>query len=99
MASLRKVNADYHQVGWYQSTYLGSHFTKDFFDSHILYQMEIEESVVLVYGNFVYLVMDFHMYFIDPLQSTMGNLSIQAFRLTPSVLQHNDKLDNSSPER
>ena len=54
LENLRKVNCDYYQVGWYQSTYLSSHFTKDFFESQIPYQTKIEESVVLVYGESIY---------------------------------------------
>lgn len=50
LENLRKVNCDYYQVGWYQSTYLSSHFTKDFFESQIPYQTKIMESVVIVYG-------------------------------------------------
>ena len=55
LSSLRKVNADYHQIGWYQSTYLGPHFTQDFLRNHFGYQPKIEESVVLIYGEFGYL--------------------------------------------
>lgn len=51
LSSMRKVNADYHQVGWYQSTYLGPHFTREFLVSQFGYQSEIEESVVLIYGD------------------------------------------------
>ncbi len=51
LENLRKVNCDYYQVGWYQSTYLSSHFTKDFFESQIPYQTKITESVVIVYGK------------------------------------------------
>ena len=51
LSNLRKVNADYHQVGWYQSTYLGPHFSQVFLESHFQYQLEIEESVVLIYGK------------------------------------------------
>ena len=54
LENLRKVNCDYYQVGWYQSTYLNSHFTKDFFESQIPYQSRILESVVIVYGEWSY---------------------------------------------
>ena len=51
LKKLRAINVDYHQVGWYQSTYLSSHVTKDFLVSHGGYQRAISESVVLIYGE------------------------------------------------
>ena len=51
LKKLRSINIDYHQVGWYQSTYLSSHITKDFLESHVRYQQAIQESVVLIYGE------------------------------------------------
>ncbi len=51
LRKLRDINVDYHHVGWYQSTYLSSHVTKEFLESHYRYQMAIEESVVLIYGE------------------------------------------------
>ena len=51
LKKLRSINIDYHQVGWYQSTYLSSHITKDFLESHQRYQQAIQESVVLIYGE------------------------------------------------
>ena len=51
LKKMRSINVDYHQVGWYQSTYLNSHITKDFLESHVRYQQAIEESTVLVYGE------------------------------------------------
>jgi len=51
LRKLRDINMDYHHVGWYQSTYLGSHVTKEFLESHVDYQRAIEESVVLIYGK------------------------------------------------
>ncbi len=53
LRKLRDINVDYHHVGWYQSTYLSSHVTKEFLDSHVRYQRSIEESVVLIYGTVV----------------------------------------------
>ena len=53
LKKLRSINVDYHQVGWYQSTYLSSHITKDFLESHVRYQQAIEESIVLIYGECV----------------------------------------------
>ena len=51
LKKLRAINVDYHQVGWYQSTYLSSHVTKEFLESHVRYQQAISESVVLIYGK------------------------------------------------
>ena len=50
LRKLRDINVDYHHVGWYQSTYLSSHVTKEFLESHVRYQLAIQESVVLIYG-------------------------------------------------
>lgn len=50
LKKLRAINLDYHQVGWYQSTYLGSHASKEFLDNQVKYQQAIEESVVVIYG-------------------------------------------------
>ena len=51
LSSLRKVNADYHQVGWYQSAYLGTHLNRELLESHVDYQTAIHESIVLIYGK------------------------------------------------
>ena len=51
LKKLRSINVDYHQVGWYQSTYLNSHINKEFLESHVRYQQTIEESIVLIYGE------------------------------------------------
>lgn len=83
LRKLRSINVDYHQVGWYQSTYLSSHVTKDFLDSHVRYQQAIVESVVLIY---------------DPFRTTRGNLSLRAFRLTPTILEMIKKNDPFTPE-
>ena len=50
LRKLRGINIDYHHVGWYQSTYLSSHVTKEFLESQYRYQKAILESVVLIYG-------------------------------------------------
>ena len=51
LRKLRDINIDYHHVGWYQSTYLSSHVTKEFLESQYRYQKAILESVVLIYGQ------------------------------------------------
>lgn len=54
LKKLRAINVDYLQVGWYQSTYLGSHISREFIDSHVRYQQAIEESVVIIYGEWLF---------------------------------------------
>ena len=51
MKKYRTLNYDYHNVGWYQSTHLGSHVDKNFLENQLSYQSTLEESVVLVYGQ------------------------------------------------
>ena len=53
MRKLREVNVDHLHVGWYQSTYLGSFLNRNFVEAQYNYQNSIEESVVLVYGEFL----------------------------------------------
>ena len=83
LKKLRTVNVDYHEVGWYQSTYLGSHLSKEFLESHVGYQRAIEESVVIIY---------------DPLQTSRGDLSLKAYRLTPKILSMMLNGDPFTPE-
>jgi len=59
MRRLRAVNIDHLHVGWYQSTYLGSYINRTLLDSQYSYQKSIEESVVLIYGMFIYLVITY----------------------------------------
>lgn len=54
MRSLRHVNIDHLHVGWYQSTYYGSFVSRALLDSQFSYQHAIEESVVLIYGEYDY---------------------------------------------
>ena len=73
LKSLREANVDNNQIGWYNSTYLGTYCTKDV----ILTQYDFQSSpiganaVVISY---------------DPLQSTTGNLAIKALRLTDKFM-------------
>ncbi len=52
MRNLRHVNVDHLHVGWYQSTYFGMYLNRALLDSQFNYQHSIEESVVLVYGEY-----------------------------------------------
>merc|ERR1739838_248363 len=72
MRKLRDVNVDHFQVGWYQSTFLGSFLNRNFVESKYHYQKSIEESVVIVY---------------DPLQTNQGMLAFKAYRLTPKLME------------
>jgi len=72
MRKLRDVNVDHFQVGWYQSTFLGSFLNRSFVESQYHYQKSIEESVVIVY---------------DPLLTNQGMLSFKAYRLTPKLME------------
>jgi translation initiation factor 3 subunit H len=72
MKKYRTLNYDYHNVGWYQSTHLGSHVDKNFLENQLSYQSALEESIVLVY---------------DPLATSRGMLSIKAYRLSERLLE------------
>ena len=50
--SLRQVNIDYQQVGFYQSTYLNTHCDRNFLDSVFDYLEEMNEAIALIYGNY-----------------------------------------------
>jgi len=67
MRCLREVNVDSNAVGWYQSTYMSSFVNDSMIESQFNYQMAIKKCVVVIY---------------DPLMTTMGLLSLKAFRLT-----------------
>ena len=49
--SLRQVNIDYQQVGFYQSTYLNTHCDRNFLDSVFDYLEEMNEAIALIYGS------------------------------------------------
>lgn len=70
--SLRQVNVDYQQVGFYQSTYLNTHCDRNFLDSVFDYLEEMNEAIALIY---------------DPLKTKLGNLSIRAFKLSAAAFQ------------
>ena len=68
---LREVNVDHLQVGWYQTTPLGSYLTEQLIQTQYEYQKQIEESVVLIY---------------DPVRTAQGTLSLKAYRLSNSFM-------------
>jgi len=65
--SLRQVNIDYQQVGFYQSTYLNTHCDRNFLESVFVYLEEMNEAIALIY---------------DPLKTKLGNLGMRAFKLS-----------------
>ncbi|KAG8467897.1 hypothetical protein KFE25_006949 [Diacronema lutheri] len=71
MRCLRNVNVDNNTVGWYQSTHLGSYMTESCLEHQFHYQENIRNCVVLVF---------------DPMQTTVGNLELKAFRLTDEFM-------------
>lgn len=62
MRNLRHVNIDHLHVGWYQSTLFGSFISRAFVDSQFNYQHSIEESVVLIYGKELQIMLKFHTF-------------------------------------
>ena len=47
----RHLNIDHLIVGWYQSSLFGSFVNKTFIEDHFMYQSEIDDSVVLIFGS------------------------------------------------
>lgn len=72
MRCLRNVNVDNNTVGWYQSTHLGSYITESCLEHQFHYQENIRNCVVLIF---------------DPMQTTVGNLHLKAFRLTDAFMK------------
>lgn len=55
MKSLRQVNVDHYHVGWYQSSDVGNFLSLPLLESQFHYQTSIEESVVLIFGECIFL--------------------------------------------
>jgi len=72
MRCLREVNVDCNTVGWYQSTYLGSHITESMVSAQYNYQESIPKCVCLVF---------------DPLQQSQGKLGMKALRLSTEFME------------
>merc|ERR1711998_378674 len=49
MRALRDVNVDNNTVGWYHSTYLGSHITEELISTQFNYQENIPKCVCLTF--------------------------------------------------
>jgi len=54
MKSLRQVNVDHYHVGWYQSSDVGNFLSLPLLESQFHYQTSIEESVVLIFGEYFF---------------------------------------------
>lgn len=50
LKTFRHMNTDHLIVGWYQSALFGSFVNKNFIEDHFMYQNEIKDSVVIIYG-------------------------------------------------
>jgi len=72
MRALRDVNVDNNTVGWYHSTYLGSHITEELISTQFNYQESIPKCVCLIF---------------DPLKTAQGNLALKAVRLSDAFLK------------
>lgn len=67
------MNVDHNQVGWYQSTYMGSYCTHELIQTQFEYQENIGDNAVVV------------LY--DPLRTTHGSFSLKAYRLTDRFME------------
>jgi len=72
MKALRDVNVDNNQVGWYQSTCLGTYCSRDLITTQVEFQETIGTNAVVI--------------IFDPFKTTRGSLSLQAFRLTDKFM-------------
>lgn len=72
MRCLREVNVDNNAVGWYTSTYLGTFLSEGMIETQYNYQSTIKKCVVIVF---------------DPLKTSQGLLSFEAYRLTQPFME------------
>lgn len=70
--TLREVNIDANNVGWYTSANLGNFVNMNFIENQYHYQKEVNEKVVALVH--------------DVSRSSQGALSLRAFRLSPSFV-------------
>ena len=52
LKTFRHLNVDHLIVGWYQSSLFGNFVNKNFIEDHFMYQSEIEDSIVIIYGSY-----------------------------------------------
>jgi len=68
---IRDKGCDHLQVGWFSSSLHSEMFTRSFLQTLINFQMNLQESIALVY---------------DPLKTAQGMLAFRAFRITQRYL-------------
>lgn len=68
---LKEVNVDANNIGWYISATMGNFVNLNFIENQIHYQKDNNATVALVY---------------DTSKSSQGNLTLRAFRLTPTFI-------------
>ncbi len=69
---LREVNVDANNVGWYTSANMGNFVTANMIENQFFYQKEMNERTVAIVH--------------DVSRSSQGNLTLRAFRLSPSFM-------------
>ncbi|KAI9699055.1 MAG: hypothetical protein M1836_003244 [Candelina mexicana] len=69
---LREVNVDANNVGWYTSANMGNFVTGNMIENQFFYQKELNERTVAIVH--------------DVSRSSQGNLTLRAFRLSPSFM-------------
>merc|ERR1711934_1030446 len=72
MRCLREVNVDNNTVGWYQSTFVGSHQTLEIVETFMSYQESIKRCVCVVY---------------DPQGAAQGAFGLKVLKLKEKFLQ------------
>ena len=95
--NLRRVNSDYLQVGFYDSS-----FNRSLAQSMVPHQLSgVEESVALVYGTHFRLCdgTRLHRCDIDQALALQGYISLKAYRLTPAALENLKIEEYFSPEK
>lgn len=51
LKTFRHLNIDHLIIGWYQSSLFGNFVNKNFIEDHFMYQSDIEDSIVIIYGK------------------------------------------------
>ena len=80
LKTFRHLNNDHLIIGWYQSALFGTYVNKNFIEDHFMYQSDIEESIVLIYGYMLFFLFFFSLNCGRSLLET-----ITTFRLTRSI--------------
>jgi|TARA_B100000073_G_scaffold98264_1_gene78097 translation initiation factor 3 subunit H len=76
MRCLREINVDSNAVGWYQSTYLGTHYNGELIETFLSYSESIKRCVCVVY---------------DPTYAEQGVCALKALKLSEKFLEAYDK--------